>query len=75
MRLPERVEQLLINTEDIDLLIDIVHGNVATPDELSDFNNELDYLMKYDETTIYNLWLDVQEVWSRQSDYKQCIRL
>ena len=59
MRLPERVEQLLINTEDIDLLIDIVHGNVATPDELSDFNNELDYLMKYDETTIYNLWLDV----------------
>ena len=59
MKLPERVEQLLLNTEDIDLLIDIVHGNATTPDRLEDFHNELDYLSKYDENTLYNIWLDL----------------
>lgn len=59
MKLPERVEQLLINTEDIDLLIEIAHGNAATPEELEDFHNELDFLSKYDENTLYNMWLDI----------------
>ena len=59
MKLPAKVEQLLINTDDIDLLIDIVHGNVDTPDELYNLQNELDYLSKYDENTLYNMWLDI----------------
>ena len=59
MKLPKKVEKLLTNTEDIEYLIDIVKGNVETPEELDTYANEIDYLYKFDENEIYNIWLDL----------------